>query len=128
VKLLLDTHTLLWFLSGSDRLSGPARTVIEDVTNTRFFSMAGAWELAIKVSLGKLALSAPFEHIIPGQLRANAIELLDIRPEHATALLSLPLHHRDPFDRMLVAQAAVEDAVLVSADPALDSYGIRRLW
>jgi PIN domain nuclease of toxin-antitoxin system len=128
VKLLLDTHALLWFLGGSDRLSAHARAIIEDLSNTRLFSVAGAWEIAIKASLGKLSLSTPFPQLVPGQLYANAIELLPIHPEHMAALISLPFHHRDPFDRMLVAQAAIEGAALVSADPALDAYGIQRIW
>ena len=128
MKLLLDTHAVLWFLGGSDRLSEPARHAIEDLANTRLFSAAGAWEAAIKVSLGKPSLSAPFEQLIPRQLDANAIELLPIEPRHMVAVMSLPFHHRDPFDRMLVAQASVEGAVLVGADPALDAYGLRRIW
>ncbi len=128
MKLLLDTHTILWFLGGNPRLSAPARAAIEDLANTRFFSVAGAWEIAIKASLGKLSLSVPFHELIPGQLRANAIELMPIRPEHMAAVIALPFHHRDPFDRMLVAQSAVEEAALVSADPALDAYGIQRIW
>lgn len=128
MKLLLDTHALLWFLEGSDRLSSKARTAIEDLGNTRLFSIAGAWEMAIKVSLAKLNLTAPFEQLIPAQLDANAIQLLPVLPRHVAALIPLPFHHRDPFDRMLVAQAIVEDAVLVSADPMLDAYEVQRLW
>ena len=81
-----------------------------------------------KASLGKLTLSVPFQDLIPGQLDANAIELLPIRPGHAAALVSLPFHHRDPFDRMLVARARVEGTALVSADSALDAYGVQRIW
>jgi PIN domain nuclease of toxin-antitoxin system len=128
VKLLLDTHVLLWFLSGSSRLSVTARSAIEDMANERLFSVAGAWEIAIKASLGKLDLAVPFEKLVPGELRANAIELLAITPAHLVAVMALPFHHRDPFDRMYVAQSAVEGATLVSADPALDAYGIQRLW
>jgi PIN domain nuclease of toxin-antitoxin system len=128
VKLLLDTHALLWFLSGSGRLSATARIAIEDMANERFFSVAGAWEIAIKASLGKLDLTVPFEKLVPGELRSNDIELLPITPAHLVAVMALPFHHRDPFDRMYVAQAAAEGATVVSADPALDAYGIPRLW
>jgi PIN domain nuclease of toxin-antitoxin system len=128
VKLLLDTHALLWFLGGSDRLSARARAEIENLSNVRLFSVAGAWEIAIKVSLGKLDLSVPFPQLVPGQLYANAVELLPVLPEHMATLLTLPFHHRDPFDRMLIAQATVEGAALVSADQALDAYGVRRIW
>lgn len=128
MKLLLDTHTVLWFLGGSERLSARARAVIDDPANTRFFSVAGAWEIAIKVSLGKLSLTAPFAELIPRQLHSNAIELLAIQPAHMAAVIGLPFHHRDPFDRMLVAQAVVEGAALVSVHAALDAYGVQRIW
>lgn len=128
MKLLLDTHALLWFLSGDSRLSESARLAIEDLENTRHFSIATAWEIAIKVSLGKLQLVVPFEELLPGQLQSNRIDLLPLLPAHLQALLDLPYHHRDPFDRMLIAQARVEDAAIVSIDSALDEYGARRLW
>jgi PIN domain nuclease of toxin-antitoxin system len=128
MKLLLDTHALLWFLAGDTRLSPAARAAIEDRSNTRLFSIAGAWEMAIKVSLGKLSLSAPFQDLVPGVLASNGIELLQIRTEHVRGITQLPFHHRDPFDRMLVAQASAERAILVSADAALDAYGVQRLW
>ena len=128
MNLILDTHALLWFVGGDPRLSTAGRAAIEDLANKRLFSIAGAWEIAIKVSLGKLSLSAPFGRLIPGLLDANGIDLLQVRPEHITELIGLPLHHRDPFDRILVTQAMVENATIVSADPALDQYPIRRLW
>jgi PIN domain nuclease of toxin-antitoxin system len=128
VNLLLDTHALLWFLAGDVRLSTNARTAIEDLGNTRLFSVAGAWEIAIKTSLGKLTLSGPFHELIPVQLRANRIQLLPLHPDHLNGLLTLPFHHRDPFDRILVSQAVVEDATIVSADTTLDRYEIPRLW
>ena len=128
MKLLLDTHALLWFLGGSPRLSSTARAAIEDPVSVRLFSAASAWEIAIKVSLGKLELHAPFAELVPGQLRANGIDLLALEPEHFNELLRLPMHHRDPFDRLMVAQARVEGATLISADAAMDAYPIRRLW
>lgn len=128
MKLLLDTHALLWFLAGDSRLSTDARTAIENLGNTRMFSVASAWEIAIKTSLGKLNLTGPFHELIPDQLWANSIELLPISPSHLNGLLTLPLHHRDPFDRILVSQAITESASVVSADAALDRYGIPRLW
>lgn len=128
MNLLLDTHALLWFLGGDARLSAKARSAIEDLGNTRLFSIASAWEIAIKVSLGKLSLTAPFHELIPRQLRANGVQLLGISPEHLNGLIALPFHHRDPFDRILVSQARVENAIVVSADAVLDSYGVARLW
>jgi PIN domain nuclease of toxin-antitoxin system len=115
-------------MGGSSRLSANARAAIEDLSNDRLFSAASAWEIAIKASLGKLSLSVPFPQLIPGQLDANAIELLPVHPEHLAELLALPLHHRDPFDRLLVAQSIIENASLVSADTALDAYGVQRIW
>lgn len=128
MNLLLDTHALLWFLAGDARLSTPARVAIENMGNTRLFSVASAWEIAIKASLGKLSLSGPFHELIPVQLRANSIQLLPVGPEHLNHLLALPFHHRDPFDRMLVSQAIAENATLVSADATLDRYAISRVW
>ena len=128
MNLLLDTHALLWFLAGDPRLSTTARAAIEDLGNTRWFSVASAWEIAIKASLGKLTLTGPFHELIPVQLRSNSIQLLPIAPEHLNGLLTLPFHHRDPFDRMLVSQAVVENATLVSADATLDRYAVPRLW
>lgn len=128
MKLLLDTHALLWFLAGDQRLSTPARKAIEDRSNRRLFSVAGAWEAAIKVSLGKLSLGVPFEELVRHRLRDNGIDLLPIETDHIRSLITLPHHHRDPFDRMLVAQATVEEANLVSADSTLDAYGISRIW
>lgn len=128
MKLLLDTHALLWFLGGDSRLSEPSRLAVEDLENTRHCSIATAWEIAIKVSLGKLQLVVPFEELIPGQLQSNGIDLLPVSPAHLQALLGLPFHHRDPFDRLLVAQAQVEGASIISVDSALDDYGVRRLW
>ncbi len=128
MKLLLDTQALLWFLEGSARLSSRARQTIEDLGNERLFSMACAWEIAIKVSLGKLHLHVPFSDLLPRQVQANAIELLPIRPARVAEVIGLPFHHRDPFDRMVAAQARVEGAVVVSSDPLLDAYGTVRIW
>jgi PIN domain nuclease of toxin-antitoxin system len=128
VRLLLDTQALLWFLGGDRRLSAAVRQAIEDLNNERLFSVAGMWEVAIKVSLSKLQLHVPFATLFPGQLQANAIELLPILPAHAAEVLALPFHHRDPFDRMLAVQVRVESATVVSSDPGLDPYGIPRIW
>ena len=128
MKLLLDTHTFLWFIVGSSSLSANARALIEDQANQKFLSVASLWEIAIKVSIGKLGLSAPFDTLIPKQLRANGFELLRLEVNHAAALIGLPFHHRDPFDRLLIAQAMVEQMRIVSIDSAFDFYSISRLW
>jgi len=128
MRLLLDTHSFLWFISGSTNLSPTARTLIEDASNQPLLSVASLWEMAIKLSLGKLSLAQPFEVLIPQQMRLNGIKLLGIEVEHAAVVSRLPFHHRDPFDRLLIAQAMVEQMPIVSADAAFDTYTVKRLW
>jgi PIN domain nuclease of toxin-antitoxin system len=128
MRLLLDTHAFLWFIMGSPNLSAEARALIEDETNERFLSAASLWEMAIKSSTGKLTLSAPFDVLIPRQLSLNGIGLLGIEVAHAAVVSTLPFHHRDPFDRLLVAQAIVESIPIVSVDTAFDIYAVTRLW
>ncbi len=126
--MLLDTHTFLWFISDDPRLSSAARDAIEEPSNRRFLSVASLWEMAIKVSLGKLALAQPIDVLLPRQLEINGVELLPIEAGHALRVATLPFHHRDPFDRLLVAQCLEEDLPLISADQQFDAYGIRRIW
>lgn len=128
MKVLLDTHTFLWFLDGSPQLSTTARTLIEDANNEVFLSVGSLWEMAIKVSLGKLSLGQPFETLMPAQLMVNSIELLQITIDHTAKIVTLPFLHRDPFDRLLIAQALVEDIPLIGVDTIFDTYGVRRLW
>lgn len=131
MRLLLDTHTLLWFLNGSSRLSVPAREAICDLTNHRFVSTASLWEVAIKTSLGKLTLATSFEEMIEKEIDLNDINVLQIEGHHliTMAKLAFPANdHRDPFDRMIVSQAICEDLILISADSAFDAYGFSRLW
>jgi PIN domain nuclease of toxin-antitoxin system len=128
VKLLLDTHTFLWFIGGNSSLSKRARTLIEDETNQIFLSTASLWEIAIKISLGKLTLSDDFETLVSEQLTVNGIELLEISVNHAALVANLPFHHRDPFDRLLVAQAQAEQMAVISKDESFDAYEVNRLW
>lgn len=128
MRILLDTHTFLWFLEGSSRLSATARGLIEESSNQPFLSVASLWEMAIKISLGKLKLERPFDSLIPEQLELNGIELLGINLSHAAAVITLPFHHRDPFDRLLIAQAVVENMPLVGADSLFDAYPVKRFW
>jgi PIN domain nuclease of toxin-antitoxin system len=128
VKILADTHTFLWFVTDAPQLSAKAKTILEDEETERFFSIASLWEIAIKTSLGKLALRKPLQEFLPEQLAVNRFSLLNISVEHAFQIARLPLHHRDPFDRMLVAQCLTENLPLVSNDSTLDAYGIKRLW
>ena len=128
MKILADTHTFLWFVTDAPQLSAQAKTILEAPDTERFFSLASVWEIAIKTSLGKLTLRKPLEEFLPEQLAANRFTLLNLAVEHAIRVARLPLHHRDPFDRMLVAQCLAENLPLVSSDDALDAYGIKRLW
>jgi PIN domain nuclease of toxin-antitoxin system len=128
VTVLLDSHTFLWFVAGDLQLSPVARAAIEDMNNDRFLSIASAWEIGIKVSLGKLPLSQPFDVFLPKQLADNSIDLLPITPEHIYQSMALPFHHRDPFDRIILAQSIVEGMPLLSGDTAFDAYGITRVW
>ncbi len=125
---LLDTHAFLWFCQDDPALSAAAKTVIEDPANRMLISIASCWEIAIKVGLGKLNLGEPSKVYIPNALARTGFQLLPIALAHATAVESLAAHHKDPFDRLLVAQALLEGHPIVSVDGALDAYGITRIW
>lgn len=128
MRLLLDTHTSLWFIGGSDELSCTARKLIEDPNNQRLLSVASLWEMAIKVSVGRLKLALSFTELVEREIRGNAMELLAIRPDHLDELAKLPFHHRDPFDRLIVAQGLTEDVPIISRDRAFESYSVKLLW
>ena len=128
MKYLLDTHTLIWFLIGDKKLSDTARRLIDNPSNEKFLSIVSLWEIAIKVSLGKLALGKSFEKLFPEQLHFNHIQILDITVDSLTKLATLPFHHRDPFDRLIIAQALVEELPVISTDMIFDAYGISREW
>jgi PIN domain nuclease of toxin-antitoxin system len=127
MKLLLDTHAFLWFIEDSPRLSAEAKGLLESDVDL-FISVASLWEIAIKLSTGKLTLTQQFEAFISEQLSKNTIEVLPITVAHLALVATLPFHHRDPFDRLLIAQATVELLPIVSIDQALDHYRIKRLW
>ena len=124
MRLLLDTHAALWWLAGDDRIGADAERQLCDETNRVLLSAAVIWEVAIKRSLGKLKAPADLAATLIG---AGA-QPLPITLEHAAALEALPWHHRDPFDRMLVAQALKDGATLISQDQTLDQYGVPRTW
>jgi len=128
VSLLLDTHTFLWFINDDPRLSATAARHIGDPAARVLVSVVTAWEIAIKVSTGKLKLDRPLTRLWPESLARNEFEVLDVRSEHVMAISPLPLHHRDPFDRLLIAQAISEGLQLVSADVAFDAYPVERIW
>ncbi len=128
MRLLLDIHAFLWFILDDLKLSGTARVLISRPDNIVEISPATYWEIAIKISLKKYALPEPYETFMERELKANDFRILPIEPRHTAILADLPFHHRDPFDRLLVAQAKSEEIPLVSADKAIDSYPITRLW
>ncbi|HEX8273093.1 MAG TPA: type II toxin-antitoxin system VapC family toxin [Longimicrobiaceae bacterium] len=128
MELLLDTHTFLWFINDDPRLSPFASERIGDADTRVVVSVVTAWEIVIKIRTGKLALGRPFADLWWESVNENNLEVLDMTIEHVLALDPLPLHHRDPFDRLLVAQAIAEHLQLVSADSALDPYPIQRIW
>jgi PIN domain nuclease of toxin-antitoxin system len=126
--LLLDSHTLLWFLWADPQLSPSAKALIEDPNNRKLVSVASCREIAIKAGLGKLKLGEPSLSFLRREITGNQFELLPISLDHPTAVEGLDSHHKDPFDRLLVAQAILEGVSLVSADRVFDKYGITRLW
>lgn len=128
MKLLLDTHTFLWWVEDAPQLSAPARKRIEDGENECFLSMASCWEMGIKSSIGKLKLAIPIADYIPQHLSANGFRLLDISFRHVAKVENLPSHHRDPFDRLLISQAITDKLDVVSADSTFNLYGINRIW
>ena len=121
MKLLLDSHAFLWFCQDDPLLSAAAKELIEDAGNRKLLSIASCWEIAIKAGLGKLKLGEPSAIYIPAALSRTGFQLLPISLTHVTAVESLPLYHRDPFDRLLLAQATIEVIPIVSVDAILDS-------
>ncbi|MBW4488332.1 MAG: type II toxin-antitoxin system VapC family toxin [Trichocoleus desertorum ATA4-8-CV12] len=128
MKFLLDTHTFLWFIEGHPNLSDVARDVIEDPGNQRFLSIATLWEMSIKVSIGKLELGITLTELVKRHVYRNAIELLEIQPEHLDELAKLPFHHKDPFDLLIIAQSLAENLAVVTKDSAFRSYPVTILW
>ena len=128
MKTLLDTHALLWLLTDNRRLSETARNIFLDQENSLFFSITGLWEICVKISLGKLSLKSGWLETIQDEMKANAIHWLPVEIEHCAKLTKLPFFHRDPFDRMLIAQAIVEEMLVLSRDTRLSDYEITRVW
>jgi PIN domain nuclease of toxin-antitoxin system len=128
MKVLLDTHAFIWWDSAPARLSARALSVCESRDNTLLVSVASVWEMQIKTQLGKLKLSLPLTDILENQRLSNGVEILPITLPHVLAVDQLPLHHKDPFDRLLIAQANVEEALLVSHDPMIATYPCQVVW
>ena len=128
MRLLLDTHTLIWAVDRPSLLGQDAKVVLENMDQALMLSAATLWETAIKVGLNKLILSISYRQWMTHAITDLGIQVLPITIEVADAQIRLPYHHRDPFDRWLAAQALIEDLILVSNDPIFDQYGVNRLW
>jgi len=127
MNLLLDTHTLIWFLEGDSHLGFTAKSCIENPDNTSFVSVATFWEIAIKISINKLELQLPL-NTLKSLIWENAMEILPIRIEHPLLVSQLPFHHHDPFDRLLIAQSMSENMLLLSKDKKFKIYDIQIAW
>ena len=127
MQVLLDTHALIWFFSGNEKLNGTARNLIEDINNIKYISVASVWEMAIKQSQGKLTLSVSLEHYIAEKLQLEDFNLLQIKLSHLNLVCQLPFYHKDPFDRLLIAQSIVENIYIISQDSIFTLYPIHRL-
>jgi PIN domain nuclease of toxin-antitoxin system len=128
VKLLLDTHVFLWWVDGTHPLSRRAKARVADADSEVFLSIASCWEIAIKVSLGKLRLPKTPNRFIAEQVSQNGFALLEASLEHVCRVADMPFHHRDPFDRVLIAQSLVEEIPIVSNERVFDAYGVSRIW
>jgi PIN domain nuclease of toxin-antitoxin system len=128
VKHLLDSHALLWYTLNDPKLSNTAEALILDPANEILISPASYWEIAIKISIGKLTLHQPYEDFIDVCLNKYGFVILPVETKHTAVLTNLPFHHRDPFDRLLIAQAMVEGIPIIGDDPDFDAYPIKRLW
>lgn len=128
MKLLIDTHALIWFCEGSSSLSPAARAAMEDETNERFIGHAVPWEMAIKLSLGKLQIQVDYDVIFPDVLDANGFQMLSASLEHYRRLITLERHLGDPFDRLMISQAKAEGLTIVTCDTHFPAYGVPLLW
>ena len=128
MRYLLDTHTLLWFLQGSPKLSDAVATRIEAEDAENFVSIATVWEIAIKISFGKLRVPYSLDTDLPRILSENGFVTLPLAFSHMAMFTKLPFHHRDPFDRLLIAQATIKGLTILSRDSAFDAYEITREW
>ena len=128
MNILLDTHAFLWLITDNDRLSETARQTFLNSENRLFFSAASYWEICIKMSLGKISLKTGWFQTIQDEMEINAIQWLPVEMPHCAEVTKLPFHHRDPFDRMLIAQAITEDMQLLSRNNRLSAYAIKLIW
>jgi PIN domain nuclease of toxin-antitoxin system len=128
MRALLDTHVFLWWITDAPQLPPQVRDVIADGRNDLFFSAASCWEIAIKAQLGKLTLPARPDVFIAEQMASNAVQGLPVEASHALHVFHLPSHHRDPFDRMLIAQSQLENLPIITSDPLFSKYKVKTIW
>lgn len=128
MRYLLDTHTLIWFFSGHEKLNDKVRQLMEDEANIKLISLASVWEMAIKQSKGKLTLALPLEEYIETKIKLPDFQLLAINLKHLGQIGKLAYHHNDPFDRLLIAQAITENLPILSKDSAFNQYEINIIW
>ena len=126
-RVLLDTDAFLYFINNDAALSKKARNLLESEVDL-LISSASLWEIAIKFSIGKLTLPDSFGNFIPSQIQRNDIEILPVTLPYLQKVSTLPFHHKDPFDRLIIAQSLVDNLPVTSSDPAFDSYGVERIW
>ncbi|MDJ0900714.1 MAG: type II toxin-antitoxin system VapC family toxin [Xenococcus sp. MO_188.B8] len=124
MKLLLDTHTFLWFVNDNPRLSAYLKDLIEDEDNSIYLSFASLWEMSIKYNLGKLKFDTSYEKFVEEEIIQSSIKLINIKLEHLNIYSTLPLHHKDPFDRLIIAQSIVEEVPIITVDIAFEKYPI----
>lgn len=128
MRLLLDSHSILWFSDDSPKMPESIKRIIEDKANEKFVSLASVWELAIKFTTGKLKFTDPPELYLADLLRLNHFQLFPLTFSHVVSGAALPYYHRDPFDRVIIAQSLLEEIPVVSADTVFDAYGVNRIW
>jgi PIN domain nuclease of toxin-antitoxin system len=128
MNVLLDTHAFLWWVTSDSQLSNTAKAIIADPSNTVYFSVVSAWEIIIKERTGKLSLPEPPEIYIPSRLASNQFVSLTVQMQHVLQISSLPEHHRDPFDRLLIAQSQVEQLPILTVDRMFNQYAVSLIW
>ena len=128
MKYLLDTHSLIWFFAGHPNLSNKVREIMEDDNHQKLISLVSVWEMGIKQSKGKFNLFLPLEDYINNKIKLEDFDLLPIKLNNVSLITSLPFHHNDPFDRLLIAQSIIENIPILSKDIAFDAYDVNRLW
>jgi PIN domain nuclease of toxin-antitoxin system len=127
MNYIVDTHTLIWFLNGDDKLSKRSREIIEDQDNSKFVSVATIWEIAIKISLDKFKFNKGFKEFL-GLIEDNGFEIIHITPDHALQVSTLRFIHRDPFDRLIISQALTDDLTIITRDEYIEKYDVKTDW